>query len=253
MALGICHMMAAQLTAVATDTVEKHISDLSSPNVITRSQACQALGNTSEKDRDKAVDALVGALDDIAGTVRLAAAMALVQIGPEARKAIPRLIECYQKETIHPKEVVKALGRVGPNDPKAVDFLIEVVRGGRSGAVRPLSTSKPPRALRDDAIDVLAKLDPKPVKAIPVLLDVLNMAAADLVHYQHTFSKTADALSVIGVGDKKVAATLKRFQQGKGFKVKGKESPQLKQAILAADSAVKRLERANKKIADGQE
>lgn len=231
-----------QSSVAASGTVEKHISDLSSPDVLTRSQACQALGNTGEKDRDKAVNALVGALDDIAGTVRLAAATALGQIGPDAKRAIPKLIECYQKETIHPREVVKTLGRIGPNDPKAVDFLIEVVRGGRSGAVRPFSTSKPSLALREDAIDVLEKLDPKPVKVIPVLLDILNMAAADIVHYQHTFSKTADALSVIGVGDKRVAATLKRFQQGKGFKVKGKDSPQLKQAILAADSAVKRLE-----------
>ena len=242
MALGLCHIMAAQLTAAATDTVQKHITDLSSPNVITRSQACQALGNVSTKDRDKAVDALVGALDDIAGTVRLAALMALETIGPDAKKAIPRILECYQKETVSRSAIIKALGRIGPDDPKVIDFLIEVVRGGRSGAVRPLNTSKPPRALREEAIQTLEKLDPKPIKAIPVLLDVLNIAAADLVHYQYTFSKTADALSVSGVGDKRVAATLKRFQQGKGFKVKGKDSPQLKQAILAADSAVKRME-----------
>ena len=65
-----------------------------------------------------AVDALLGALGDVSGSVRLAAVMAMGRIGPGAKKAIPNIIECYQRDTVAKAEVVRTLGLVGPDSPK---------------------------------------------------------------------------------------------------------------------------------------
>jgi hypothetical protein len=234
-------LSAQQLLAVDIDSLRK---DLSSPNVMTRVFACQSLGNVGAKDQPAAVNVLLGALEDVSGSVRLAAVVSMGRIGPAAAKAIPKLIKCYQRDTVSKSEVVKVLGRIGPDSPEAVDFLTGVVRGGKGGAVRPLSSKNPPMALRQDAIDTLGRIGPKAKKCIPVLLDITNITALDLVHYEWTFKVTIDALSSIGVGDRRVLATLKRYQQGKGFDSKGPAAARMKDAIIAADSAVKRLEQA---------
>ena len=62
-----------------------------------------------------------------------------------------------------------------------------------------------------------------------------------------------NALSVIGVGNKRVMSTLKRFQQGKGLRTRSKDSGALGRAIIMADSAVKQLERAEEAAAAEQE
>ncbi len=213
---------------------------------MTRAGACTSLGCVDAKDEDVAVDALIGALGDISGSVRNAAVVAMGKIGPSAKKAVPRIIECYERNTASKAEVIGALGRIAPDSPEALDFLIDVVRGGKGGAIRPFDSEKPPLALRQEAIVALGNVGPKASKCIPVLLDILNVAAAEVAHRELIFQVTADTLSIVGVGDKRVVSTLKRFQQGKGFPAKSKGSQAADQAIITADTAVKRLERAEK-------
>ena len=155
-------------------------------------------------------------------------------------------------DTVAKAEVVKTLGRIGPDLPDAIDFVIAVVRGGKGGAARPLDAGNPPKALRQEAIVTLGTVGPKAKKCIPILLEIVNVAAADIVRHKQTFQVTVDALSVIGVGDRRVVSTLKRFQQGKGFHAKSKNSQALEHAIITADTAVKRLERAEEASAAEQ-
>ena len=254
--VGLAVILAAsaqRVVAAEANTVRKHIEDLSAPNVMTRFNACTALGQVGSDDVDVAVDALLGALNDVSGTVRNAAVMAMEKTGPGAKKAIPRIIECYQRDTVSKVECIRAVGRIGPDSPEAIDFLTEVVRGGKSGAIRPLNSGKPPTALRQEAILTLGKIGPKAKKCIPVLLDVLNVAAVDITRHEQTFVATVDAVSVIGVGNKRVVSTLKRFQQGKGFRPKSTGSQAREHAVVAADSAVKRLEKADEASAAEQE
>jgi HEAT repeat protein len=238
----VIYLSAEQL--IAADTIAKQIQNLSSPNIMTRANACNAIADVDAENIDMAVNALIGALGDVSGSVKLAAVMALGKIGPPAIKAVPNIIECYQKDTVAKAEIIRTLGCIGQDSPEAIDFLIAVVRGGKGGAIRPLDGKQPPKALRQEAIATLGKVGPKAKKCIPALLDILNVAAADVAHQEQLFTVTVDALSVIGIGDKRVLATLKRFQQGKGFRAKNKGTQALDHAILSADSAVKRLERA---------
>lgn len=239
----IAMVVAASAQLVVAADVQESIKDLSSPNVMTRCNACQALGTVGTKDQAAAVDALVGALGDVSGSVRLAAAMAIGRVGPAAKKAVPKLIECYQRDTVNKGTIIRTLGAVGPDLPEAIDFVVDVVRGGK-GATRPLATAKPPIALRREAIETLGKVGPRAKSGIPVLLDVLNMSANDIAHHELEFRLSADSLSLVGVGDKRVSAALKRFQQGKGFRAKGKGREALERSVVVADTAAKRLERA---------
>ena len=90
----------------------------------------------------------------------------------------------------------------------------------------------------------LGKIGPKAQKCIPILLNIVNITAIDIAHNEQIFQATVDALSIIGVGDKRVMSALKPFQQGKEFPAKSKGSQAFDHAIISADSAVKRLEQS---------
>jgi len=245
--LGVAILFAAsvqQLGAADANDVRKKIEDLSAPNEMTRVFACQSLASVNAKDEGTAVDALIGALGDLSGSVRLAAVTAMGKIGPGAKKAIPNIIECYQRDTVDKATVIRILGSIGSDSTEAIEFLIEVVRGGKGDVVRPLDSKKPPKAVRQEAIVTLGKIGPKAQKCIPILLNIVNITAIDIAHNEQIFQATVDALSIIGVGDKRVMSALKPFQQGKGFPAKSKGSQAFDHAIISADSAVKRLEQS---------
>lgn len=249
----VCVFSAQPSHAADNEFIRKRIEDLSSPDPGVRANACYRLREVVAKDEeDVVVDAVMGAMNDMSGSVRLAAVTTLGRIGPAAKKAVPDIIECYRRDTVSKASVIKTLEGIGPESAEAVDFLIEVVRGGKAGVTRPFESDNPPIALRRDAIVALGTMGPDAGKSIPVLLDVLNVAALDVSHHGTEFKTTAGALSVIGVGDKRVMSKLKQFQQGKGLPTKGKSSQStqaVKQAILTADSAVKRLEKAEEAAA----
>ena len=246
LALACLITLSETLLAAETDSIRKHIENLSDPNVLARTNACHSLGQASEKDQAIALDALLDAMRDPSGTVRGAAVQAIGNMGPGAARAIPRLIDIYRDGSISKTAIINALVRIGPDSPAVIDLLMEVVRGGRSGSVRPMSNSQYPLQLRHEAIHAVERIGPKANKAVPVLLDLLAMTAADIEHQWFTFGETVEALSIVGVGDKRVFTAIKRLQQGKGLPAKSKNTQSYDNAILAADSALKRLQKFEK-------
>ena len=75
------------------------VADLNSPDNRVRKKAVQELGHIGTADR-AAVPALIGALKDNDATVREAAVLALLAIGPPAAQAGPALIEVRDTDPV---------------------------------------------------------------------------------------------------------------------------------------------------------
>jgi HEAT repeat protein len=93
--------------------VAEWLKDVSSPDPKLRKKAVQSLGHVGTAD-PAAMPAVIGALKDRDATVREAAVLALLVIGPSAREAIPALVEVRDKDTV-PKvrqEAGKAIDRI---------------------------------------------------------------------------------------------------------------------------------------------
>ena len=90
-----------------------------------------------------AVDALIGALRDPSGSVRLASVTAM---GKDwftvRRKPFQTSSNATNRILLIRRTVIRTLGCIGSDSAEAIDFLIDVVRGGKGGAVRPLDSEK---------------------------------------------------------------------------------------------------------------
>src|SRR5437867_5222939 len=96
---------------------------------------------------------------------RWTAATLLGQIGPEARAAVPALIEALKDPDPHVRSVaVSALSEVDPKARDAIPALVEL-----------LKTDEPMRA-----IQALARFGPEAREAVPVLTGLLKDRAADV-------------------------------------------------------------------------
>lgn len=135
---------------------------LADPDPETRRQAAHWLGRIGA-EAGPAVPALVAALDDDRKIdpikldtgpwygsldycrddpwqVRWYATVALGRIGPEARAAVPRLIELLDSEDAEMRlATIGALGSIGPDAAAAVPRLLEIRRGNADGQVRSVS------------------------------------------------------------------------------------------------------------------
>jgi hypothetical protein len=236
------------LAARGADGLQNQIADLSAPDVSTRIKACHSLGSVAAKDQERAVEALLGALNDKSDNVRAAAFSGLCGIGQGAAKAVPTIIALYRHGNCSARDAVGALQSIAPKSVELIDLLIELARGAKSGVVRPASEYLSSGNLRRMAIEELAKIGPEAKKSVPVLINVLNTSARSIGSHGWTFRVTASALSDIAVDDRHVLTTLKQFQHGKGFHSDGKHSSAIKDAILAADSAVRRLEQTQTSV-----
>jgi HEAT repeat protein len=93
--------------------VAEWLADLSSSDPKVRKKAVQSLGHVGTAD-PAALPAVIGALKDREATVREAAVLALLVVGPSARDAIPALMEVRDKDAV-PKvrqEAGKAIERI---------------------------------------------------------------------------------------------------------------------------------------------
>src|SRR5262249_7890829 len=104
------------------------------------------------------VPALLGALEDDAGSVTVHAAWALSRIGPEA---VPQLIEALKDEA-HRQLIVAVLGDTGPAAKPVVDRLVEF-----------LSEPDLDADFGREILLTLSKIGPGAAEAAPRLLEIL--------------------------------------------------------------------------------
>jgi HEAT repeat protein len=75
---------------------------------------------------EAALKGLIEELQRPDSTVRYRAAMALGEIGPAARSAVPALIGALKNDADHRPLIAQSLGRIGPDARAAVPALIDL-------------------------------------------------------------------------------------------------------------------------------
>jgi HEAT repeat protein len=158
------------------------------------------------------------------------ASLVLRQIGPDAKDAVPELIEVVKKGK--PPQAVEALGRIGPKAKAAVPVLAEALKGKGSGsdpmrvraaialgqigpdakeAVPALADAlSGPPPLRFHAATSLGQIGPNADKAVVALIDLLKDEKAGPGR-----ALAAQALGEIGPGAKDALRTLKELTGNK--------------------------------------
>jgi RNA polymerase sigma factor (sigma-70 family) len=121
--------------------------------------ASQALGNLGAE----AVPALLEvAKDKTALAPRIRALQAMCSIGPDAKAAVPLLIDWVKEEDARVRsEVILALGNIGPGAKAAVPVLIEALKDQDVD-------------IRDRAVGALGAIGPEAKSAIPALVDEMG-------------------------------------------------------------------------------
>ena len=109
----------------------------------------------SAKHKGKSLDEWVELLDSTEQSLRLQAVEAMEKYGPNAARAVPRLVELLDEPEPMPLFAVSALDRVGPEAKPAVSRLLALVEE------RP--------DLRASAVGVLGEIGPGAAEAVPVL------------------------------------------------------------------------------------
>ena len=139
--------------------IQNLISALRSENSSIRQRAAEALGKIGPEAK-AAVPGLIEALKDEA--VRWKAGEALGKIGPGAKAAVPALIEALkdEKEYIR-REVVEALGKIGPGAKAAVPALIKALKDEKE-------------YIRKEVVEALGKIGPAAKAAVPALIKALK-------------------------------------------------------------------------------
>jgi HEAT repeat protein len=127
-----------------------------------RAATAAAIGFVDQQ-KDKATDALAAALKDRYGTVRQAAAQALLQLGEDAKGALAPLIVALGSDT-YPRVAWYAAGALGAIGPPAADAVpaLEKALGNKDGSVRAT------------AAEALGRIGPAASKAAPSLLAALR-------------------------------------------------------------------------------
>jgi len=220
--------------------VQSLIETLGSPYPSKRADAATKLG-TDRAFHPTVVQALITTLGDVDQSVRKAAVRALTAIGPDAKEAVPALIELGRVDKGTRDEVINALGVMAVESKKALDTLIDTVRGAKSARTRPLNYGD--WRTREEACRVLGEVGPEAKAAVPVLLDILEYAAKDCNRQSHVYCVVATSLGKIG--DQRAVYKLSQHRKGKG--IHGTYERSLTRVIVAADTTLRSLELAKKK------
>jgi HEAT repeat protein len=97
----------------------------------------------------KAAEAVLPVLANNDATVRLRGVRVLAAIGPDAKDAVPKLIELLKGPSTPPvrDQALVALGNIGPDAKAAIDPLVDLAKGtdvaARTGSMRALMRMKP--------------------------------------------------------------------------------------------------------------
>ena len=118
---------------------------------------------------DQRIKRLIQQLDFPLVEDRISAADALGQIGPEAKSAVPDLIEVLKDDDGHVREsATVALGKIGPEAKAAVPYLIEVLKNKDKSDFRRLSALA---TFHESAAGALGKIG---IEAVPALIEALK-------------------------------------------------------------------------------
>jgi HEAT repeat protein len=115
-------------------------------------------------------------LKDEGRGVRYHAAEALDQIGPDAKDAVPALVEGLKDENINVRRYAAgALGQIGSNAKEAVSALVQalkdnndVVRRYEETWLHPKKEDGPSR-LRRSIVEALGRIGPEAKEAVPLI------------------------------------------------------------------------------------
>lgn len=198
------------------------------------------------------VKKLLATLGDVDAEVRRGAIWSLGQVDRYHDWATPALLKCLAEEPRAKNrwEAVRALGELGPEAKDAIPAIESVARGGRGSRdigpylatrqIQPLATN---HLIRADAIRALGKIGNE--EAIGLLLILLIRGEKEIAAYgMPYYILSAEALGRIGKADPRVIQALARGRRLAG----GTE--QTEKVRLAADSALRQIEKAQAEIGD---
>ncbi len=146
---------------------------------------------------------------DTSPSVRWSAAVALGKIGPDAKAAVPALIEALKDENSEMRRrVAVALGNIGPDAKAAVPALIEALKDENKN-------------VRDSAAVALGTLGPDAKAAVPVLIEALKDEGMVVRR------EAAGALGEIGPDAKAVVPALIAALKDEDWRVRGQAAEAL--------------------------
>jgi HEAT repeat protein len=155
--ISACFVLWTGVTASAD--VQTLLKQMQSKNADERRAAARALGD--EKDASQqVVSALIGGLKDPDFFVQRFCAQSLGKIGPDAKAAVPYLIELARSKSARSEVVEAAAAALGSMGPSVVPTLADVVK----------NTSSTP-AMRRQAAVSLGKMGKDARAAIPALVE----------------------------------------------------------------------------------
>jgi HEAT repeat protein len=205
-------------------TINEWIKELDHNDWEVRRNAARALEQKGPEAKD-AIPALIEALEDEDEYVRTAASRALGKIGPEAERAIPALMKMIKDQVMIVRMGAAAgLGGIGPKAREAIPLLADA-----------LESPHEDHNVKREAAEALGKMGPE---AIPSLVKALQN--------NQYFARRMSALALgeIGGADA-VPALIKALQDGDrsvrviSVQALGKIGPDAREAIPALTRALK--------------
>lgn len=225
----------ADIGPEATPAVPALIKALKADHRQLRGDAIRALGWIGAKD-PAVVPTLIAVLRDRNDTFfRSSAAVALARIGPEAKEAVPALLEALKAEDLKDENrirgtrsaVMTALGHMGAAAKEAVPVLADIFKDQQADY-----------GLRRQAAEALGKIGPAAKEAIPTLVGVLNDPQSESYH--------PDARNALGnMGREAVPALLDLYRHSPNRRVRtyaaealARIGPEAKDAVPALTKAL---------------
>ena len=157
----------------AKEAVPDLVQALKDKDLFVRRFAAQSLGEIGGNART-AIPALKSSLGDSKKEVVEAAATALGKIGPDGITTLTGVVQDRKQDVEVRRQAIIALGTAGPNAKDAVPVLVDILKDATAGSAG--KNKKDPDApnLRVDAAEALGDIGPDAKDAAPVLEDLAS-------------------------------------------------------------------------------
>jgi HEAT repeat protein len=157
------------LALLGPPAAEKLPSALESKNQVVRRSAFELASRLGPTLTKKALPQIMEGLKDSDMTIRLRALNIVIQSGPEARTAVPALIDMLKDDKVLAFRIqaAQALGRIGPDAKAALPQLKEACKDARA-------------ALRLRAAEALGLIQPDGDDGTKALLDLIRLPQTEM-------------------------------------------------------------------------